>query len=72
MTPGVETLESLKAKEVIFLMGEEEKWATKDVRRLARTIPAKIKTTLIVIPGEGHKIKGKYKKTLIGILKKVA
>ena len=63
LTPSIDTLEGLKAKEIIFLVGEKEKWAYRNNLRLAKTLKCKWK--IIVIPGADHKINKDYKKVLL-------
>jgi alpha/beta superfamily hydrolase len=66
LTPCIDTLEGLKAKEVIFILGEKEKWAHENNTRLAKTL--KCKHRIIVIPKADHKIIENYKKKLIEIV----
>jgi hypothetical protein len=70
LTPGIETLKKVKVKNVTFLVGEEEKWETKEIKRVSKTLKCNYK--IIIIPKSGHAIKGKYKTTLISILRDLA
>jgi predicted Zn-ribbon and HTH transcriptional regulator len=65
-TPGTETLSGLKVNEIIFLVGEKEKWVLEDLNRLVKTIKCSYK--IIVIKDADHKIKGLYLKTLISLI----
>lgn len=66
LTPCIDTLEGLKAKEVIFILGEKEKWAYKNNIRLAKTLICKYR--IILIPKAGHKIDANYRATLFNTL----
>lgn len=66
MTTGVETLKKVKAEEIIFLIGEKEKWVIEDTQRLLKTIKDRAK--IIVIPKADHKINKNYKKAIFDIL----
>lgn len=63
LTPAIETFETLKAKEVIFIVGEKEKWAYKNNIRVAKTLKCKWK--MIVVPRADHKITKEYKKAIL-------
>ncbi|KKQ78179.1 MAG: hypothetical protein A2644_01710 [Candidatus Zambryskibacteria bacterium RIFCSPHIGHO2_01_FULL_39_63] len=63
MTPIAHSLKTLKAKEVIFIVGEKEKWVYKNNLQLAKTL--KCKWRIVVIPGADHKITGNYRKKLL-------
>lgn len=67
LTPCIETLETLKAKEIIFIVGEKEKWAYKNNLRAAKTIKCKWK--IVVVPKANHKINKDYKKALLEVIK---
>lgn len=67
ITPGVETLSKVKADEIIFLVGEKEKWVYKDSLRLTKTL--RCKWEIIVVPGADHKIVGNYRKKLLEVVK---
>lgn len=69
LTPGAETLKNVMADNVIFLVGEKEKWVLKEIKRVKKTIKAK--SRILVIPGVDHKISGDYKKTLINVAKNI-
>lgn len=71
MTEGVETLKKVKAKQVIFLVGEKEKWCIKEIDRVSKTLPKNTKWYVQIIQKAGHKIEGNYKKTLLNLLKDV-
>lgn len=66
LTPCIDTLEGLKAKEVVFMVGEKEKWAHKNNLRLSKTLKCKWK--MIIVPGAGHKIDNQYQKKLLEII----
>jgi alpha/beta superfamily hydrolase len=66
LTPCIDTLEGLKTKEVIFVLGEKEKWAHKNNVRLAKTLKCKYK--IVVVPKADHKITGNYKKKLVDMI----
>lgn len=68
LTPGAETLKRVQAEEVIFLVGEKEKWVLKEVKRVRKTL--KCRNSIVVITGADHKITGKYKSRLIEIINK--
>lgn len=71
MTPGAESLKGIKVKKVIFIAGAKEKWIIKYFKsHLSKTISKKIKKEIIIVPNEGHRIKGKYAKVLFEVLKK--
>ena len=67
LTPNINTLKGLKAREVIFIIGEKEKWAYKNNRRLAKTL--RCKWRIIVVPKADHKIVGNYRKKLLEVIK---
>ena len=66
LSPGAETLEKVNADEVIFLVGEKEKWVLKDIERLKPTL--KGLSRIVVIPNAEHKITGDYQNMLIEII----
>jgi len=68
MTPGVESLNVVKADKIIFLVGEKEDWVIKDTRRLMKklAIPHEIK----IVKKAGHKIDANYRTTLFNIIKR--
>ena len=68
MMPGVETLKNIKADEVIFLVGEKEKWTHKETKRVSKTLSC-VKS-IIVIPGADHRLAGNYRRKLLEILSK--
>ncbi len=68
LTPCIDTLERLKAKEIIFVVGEKEKWAYKNNLKLIKTI--KCKRRIIIVPKADHRINKDYKKVLLDILEK--
>lgn len=63
MTPGIQTLEKVKAKRVIFLIGEKEQWALQDFKRLTKTL--KCPWQIMIIKKGDHRISGEYLKQLI-------
>ena len=67
MTTGVETLEKVKADEVIFIVGEKEKWVIKDTKRVAKTLRCKWK--LITVPNGDHEMDNSYRDTILGSVK---
>ena len=69
LTPSIETLKKVKARKVVFLVGEKEKWELKNIRRVAKTL--KCENSIIVISGAGHKLAGNYEKKLIDIISKI-
>ena len=66
LTPGVETLKDIKADQVIFLVGEKEKWVLKDVVRVRKTL--KCKSSIIVVPRADHKIDKNYQNKLLEVI----
>ena len=66
LTPCIDTLKRLKTKEVIFIMGEKEKWAHENNVRLTKTL--KCKNKIIVVPKSGHKIDANYRATLLNTI----
>jgi len=66
MTTGVETLNKVKADNIIFIVGEKEKWVQKDTERLTRDL--KNTWQIIVVPKAGHKIDRNYTKLLLATL----
>ncbi|MEK7116571.1 MAG: hypothetical protein AAB837_00195 [Patescibacteria group bacterium] len=67
LTPCIETLETLKAKEIIFIVGEKEKWAYKNNLRLTKTL--KCKRRIVVVPGADHKIDKNYRNKILEIIR---
>lgn len=67
LTPNIDTLETLRAKKVIFVVGEKEKWAYKNNLRLGKTL--KCDWDIIVVKGADHKIVGEYRKQILNIIK---
>ena len=63
MTTGVETLAKVRASGIIFLVGEKEKWVTKDMNRLGKDL--KCDWRIIVIPKADHKIDILYRKAIL-------
>jgi len=63
MTTGMETLKDIKADEIVFLIGEKEKWVTTDIKRLLKIVKNRAK--IIVIPKADHKIDNNYKNVLL-------
>lgn len=63
LTPGCESLKTVNADQIIFLVGEKEKWVLKDIRRTKKTFPGK--TKLIIVPHADHKIDKLYQKMLL-------
>lgn len=63
LTPCIDTLGGLRARKIIFIVGEKEKWAHKNNLRLAKTL--KGKWQMIVVKGAGHKINLEYQKKLL-------
>jgi len=70
LMPGIETLKKIKAKNVIFLVGEEEGWTLSEVRRVYKTV--KSKKSLVVIPKGRHDISGTYQKKLIETIENIS
>ncbi|MEK7551351.1 MAG: hypothetical protein AAB532_02025 [Patescibacteria group bacterium] len=70
MTTGVETLSKVKADNIIFLIGEKEKWVIKDTKRVLETVKDRAK--IIVIKNADHKINKDYQKILLSTLKDLA
>lgn len=66
LTPGIESLNKVKADNIIFIVGEKEEWVLQNVKRLAKTL--KCNKKIIVVKGAGHKIVGEYKKELLKVL----
>lgn len=66
MTPGVETLERVKAKEIVFIMGQKETWLIKDTQRLMETV--KVPCSVQILPEVGHKIGKKYLKMITNFI----
>jgi alpha/beta superfamily hydrolase len=66
LTPSIDTLEGLKAKKIIFIVGKKEKWAYKNNMRLSKTL--KCESKIIVVPGADHKITGNYRKKLLEVV----
>jgi alpha-beta hydrolase superfamily lysophospholipase len=62
LTPAINTLERIKAKKVIFIVGENEKWAHENNKRLAKTL--KCKTEIVVVKKGKHKINRSYLKVI--------
>ncbi len=69
LTPGAESLNMVKADNIIFLVGEKEKWVLKEINRVRKTL--KCKNSVIVVPGSDHKITGKYQEELLQIIQKL-
>ncbi len=65
MTTGVESLEKVKANNIIFLVGEKEKWVIKDTLRISAPLKNK---EIHVIPNGDHKIEKNYQKKLLEII----
>jgi predicted esterase len=65
MTTGVESLEKVKANQIIFLIGEKEKWVIKDTLRISEPLKNK---EIYIIPNGDHKIDKNYQKKLIEII----
>lgn len=63
MTPGVETLEKIKADKITFLIGEKETWVIEDTKRLLKTV--KDRANIIIVPNGDHKIDKNYKKYIL-------
>jgi len=68
MTTGVESLKKVKADEIIFLVGENEKWVVKDTLRVSKSIKNK---QIHIIKGGNHKIIGRYQKKLVEIINNI-
>lgn len=66
LTPGEETLKEVNADNVVFLVGEKEKWVLKEIKRVRKTLLCK--SSIVVIPKADHKIIGKYQEELIKIV----
>jgi pimeloyl-ACP methyl ester carboxylesterase len=66
--PPCETLISLKAAEVVFIVGEKEEFILKNVRRVAKTLPKSTKRKIVVVPEAGHMIDANYREMLISAL----
>lgn len=62
---------SLKAGKVIFLFGEQEKWPTKDNRRITKQMRKQL-TRKIIVTNEGHRITEPYLKTILKIIEDAA
>ena len=69
LSPGAETLKMIKTEQVIFLVGEKEKWVLKEINRVRKTL--KCKNSIVVIPGADHRIVGEYQKKLLEIVHKL-
>lgn len=61
MTPGVETLKKVRAKQIIFLVGDQETWLIKDAKRLKETAK---NSRIRIVPNTGHRVSSTYKKIL--------
>lgn len=64
LTPE-ENLGKIKVDEVIFLVGEKEKFVLSNVRRIYKDL--KIKKSIVIVPKAGHKITSNYAKKLIEV-----
>lgn len=58
-----ETLSKVKADEVVFIYGENEKWVEENVWRVANTL--KCNYEIVILPNTGHKITKKYLLTIL-------
>lgn len=67
LTPGAETLERVNAGRVIFLVGEQEKWVLKDLKRMKKTL--RCQSLIIIVPNAGHSLKGRYRQKLLEVVK---
>jgi chemotaxis signal transduction protein len=56
----------VKAERVIFLVGEKEKWVLKEINRVRKTL--KCKSSVTLVPGADHAIKGNYRKALLKVV----
>ncbi|MFZ2522570.1 MAG: hypothetical protein WAX44_03615 [Minisyncoccia bacterium] len=63
LTPMVETLKNVIARNIIFIVGSKEIWIVKNTKRVRKTL--KCKNSLIIVPNADHKIVGNYRYTLI-------
>ena len=62
LPPGIESLENIKAGEIVFMAGEKEKWVIEDMARL------RTKNQLIIsVRDTGHKINKAYREELLKI-----
>lgn len=68
LTPMVESLKKVKADQIIFMVGEKEKWVIKNIERVSKTLTCK--KSIIVVPKADHRITGAYQKKLLDIIKK--
>lgn len=71
MTPGIEHLKNIKAKHIVFMIGEKElhkDWSLTNYRHICKTLPKGISKTLMVVPGAGHKIGKAYTKAILGMI----
>ena len=66
LTPGTESLKDIKADEVVFLVGEKERWCLKEIKRISKTL--KCKSKIIIVPKATHKITGNYKEKMLKII----
>lgn len=66
LTPAIETLKKVKVDKVIFMVGGKEKWCLRHIRQVSKTL--KCDYSIIIVPGEGHKIVGNYRKKLLEVI----
>ena len=69
MTTGVESLKKIKAGDIIFLIGEKEKWVIRDTKRLLKTVENRAR--IIIVPRAGHKIDKNYRNILLKVIKRI-
>ncbi len=65
LTPE-ENLGSIKVDEVVFIVGENEKFVLTNVRRIYKNL--KCKKSIVIVKGAGHKIDTNYQNTLLKVL----
>ncbi|OHB00854.1 MAG: hypothetical protein A3F53_00955 [Candidatus Zambryskibacteria bacterium RIFCSPHIGHO2_12_FULL_48_10] len=64
--PVCENVGPVKADEIIFLVGEKEKWILKEINRVRKSM--KSRSQLFMILGAKHKITGNYRKKLLEVI----
>lgn len=59
-----ETMKGLKVGEVVFVVGQKEKFISENVRRIAK----EVNTRVLIVKNGDHKIEDKYLKTVVSVL----